>query len=258
MTTDTAPAATIPPPTRQQASQIFDAEVTAFGLLIDKLSGNDWEQPTTSGDWQVRDIVAHTCGQLEEMARFDVLLRRLWVTRRRYPERIVLDGHNQIQLDDVADLTPNEIVNRFRRYGPAGVRASRRMPFFVRSMPSEWFFPGSPLPEPTMGFLLDVVATRDTWMHRVEITRATDHPMTLTEHDKAVVAQVVRDLGLAWSGPAVNLELTGDAGATWVLGRGSQTAAVSADAVEMMLHLSGRPAVGIDAVGPVGSARVVF
>ena len=258
MRTEAIPAVAVMPPTRQQAVDTFAAEISAFGTLIDGLSGDDWTQPTMCGDWSVRDVVAHAGGQVEELARFPVMIRRLRSAKRRYPERIVLDGHNQVQIDDVAGMPPGGITSRFHRYGPAGVRALRRMPFLVRRMPSDWFFPGSPLREPHLGYLFDVIVTRDAWMHRVEIRRATGRDVTVADHDGTVVDQVIRDLGMSWRGPSVKLELTGDAGGTWTLGDGEPTATVNADAVEMMLHLSGRPSVDIDPDGPVGEARVVF
>ena len=46
----------------------------------------------------------------------------------------------------------------------------------------------------TFGFLFDVVLTRDTWMHRADISRAIGRPMELTpEHDGVLVADVVAE-----------------------------------------------------------------
>jgi len=40
-----------------------------------------------------------------------------------------------------------------------------------------------------MGYLTDAILTRDAWMHRVDLTRATGHPLELTaDHDGARVA----------------------------------------------------------------------
>ena len=55
-----------------------------------------------------------------------------------------------------------------------------------------------------------------------------------------VVAQVVRDLDLEWSGPAFALVLTGRGGGRWVVGEGSPEAVVTEDAVALMRLLSGR------------------
>lgn len=79
-----------------------------------------------------------------------------------------------------------------------------------------------------------------------------------------MVAQVVRDLGLAWAGPAVRLRLTGPEGGAWDLGEGAGPD-VELPAVEFMRHLSGRTAepgllddVPAEVRGALAAARVVF
>ncbi len=63
-----------------------------------------------------------------------------------------------------------------------------------------------------MGYLLDVILTRDPWMHRVDIARATGRDLVLTpEHDGRIVADVVAE----WArrhGQPFTLTLTGPAG----------------------------------------------
>jgi hypothetical protein len=45
-----------------------------------------------------------------------------------------------------------------------------------------------------MGYLLDTILTRDPWMHRVDIARATGRDMVLTaDHDGRIVADVVAE-----------------------------------------------------------------
>jgi uncharacterized protein (TIGR03083 family) len=245
-------------PDRGRAADVFAAEVRATTDLVNELRGDEWSRPTLSAGWSVREMVAHVAGQWEELARFDRLLRRLWLGRRRYPSRIVLDGHNQVQIDDVADQPTSVIVGRLRQFGPAAVRGARRLPRLVRRTPSRWFFPEPPLTEPDLGYVFDVLSARDTWMHRLEICRTTNREFVVNAHDHDVVGQVVRDLGASWTGPALTLELTGRAGGTWTLGGGIPTETVSLDPLELALHLSGRPATGIAPDSPLFAARTVF
>lgn len=249
---------TTPVPDRREALSVLTAEIGAFGETAASLGGDDWSRPTTSGDWNVRDVVAHSCGQFQEMARFDVLLRRLREAKRRYPDRIALDGHNEVQIDDVRDVNDGDLPARFARYGKAGARTIRWAPFFVRDVGVRRFFPESVADGTRLSYIHDVLAARDTWMHRVEIARATGHPLTLDAHDRAVVSQVMHELAAAWDGPPIVIELTGTAGGTFAIGEGAPTAMLSADAIEMMLHLSGRPASAIDPSSMLADARVVF
>ncbi|HEU4912361.1 MAG TPA: hypothetical protein VFV76_10715 [Actinomycetes bacterium] len=46
----------------------------------------------------------------------------------------------------------------------------------------------------TLGYLTDVILTRDTWMHRSDIAAATGRAMTLTaEHDGVLVADIAAE-----------------------------------------------------------------
>ncbi len=89
-----------------------------------------------------------------------------------------------------------------------------------------------------MGYLLDTILTRDTWMHRVDIARATGHDMVLTaEHDGRIVADAVAE----WArrhGQPFTLELTGPAGGSFSQGSGGE--AIRLDAVELCRIFSGR------------------
>ena len=89
-----------------------------------------------------------------------------------------------------------------------------------------------------LGFLLDVILTRDTWMHRSDVAEATGTTMTLTpEHDGAIVADVVAE----WAGRhgrPYRLTLTGPAGGEWGAGSGGEE--IEMDAVQFCRVLSGR------------------
>ena len=103
-----------------------------------------------------------------------------------------------------------------------------------------------PVPQPagdaeeqwTFGYLIDVILTRDTWMHRIDATRATGAPLRLTpDHDGVIVADVVRE----WAGrhgQPFTLTLTGPAGGTWSAGTSGPL--LSLDAVGFCRALSGR------------------
>jgi hypothetical protein len=88
------------------------------------------------------------------------------------------------------------------------------------------------------GFLVDTIFTRDTWMHRLDISRATAREMAITaQHDGRIVAGVVAE----WAhrhGKPFTLTLTGPAGGTWRASGGGEL--VELDALEFCRTVSGR------------------
>ena len=89
-----------------------------------------------------------------------------------------------------------------------------------------------------MGYVFEVILTRDTWMHRVDVAQATGRTLDLTPaHDGRIVADVVAE----WArrhGKPFTLELTGPAGGTYTEGSGG--AEITCDAVEFCRTLAGR------------------
>ena len=89
-----------------------------------------------------------------------------------------------------------------------------------------------------MGYLLDVVLTRDTWMHRVDLARATGRPMVLTpEHDGRIIAEVAAEWARRHGRP-FSLHLQGPAGGSYVAGQGGEE--IDLDAVEFCRVLAHR------------------
>jgi hypothetical protein len=152
---------------------------------------------------------------------------------------LFIDALTAVQVEKRAALTPQQLIGRLRIVGPKAARARRRIPALVRNR-------RMPIPQPvgdvdedwTIGFLMDTILTRDTWMHRIDISRATGHPLELTVgHDDVLVADVVDE----WAGrhaTACHLHLTGTAGGTWTFGEGG--AAFDLDAIDFNRTLSGR------------------
>jgi uncharacterized protein (TIGR03083 family) len=259
------PARDITRTSRAEATPILTAELEAFLAVLRSLNTDDWAKPTDCPGWTVREVTAHVIGQWEGAAKPQVFLKRHRVGHRRYPDKTRLNALNQQQVDDLARRPTGVLVYRLSRIGPAAIRAMRRLPGLVRRISLARFFPEDPLPDASLAYIFDVVAARDTWMHRVDITTATGRPMVLSSHDKEIVRQAVRDVGLAWQGPPVVLELTGPAGGSWILGSGSPVATVRVDAVDYLRTLAGRdnvPTLKIDGDPAVGEAltgaRVVF
>jgi uncharacterized protein (TIGR03083 family) len=265
MQTTTSNKRTIPLLAPDQVAEVATAELQASLVLLEGLDERDWARPTDCAGWTVHDLVAHMVGQYQAAASTRMYLRRHRQAHRRYPTLSRLDADNRQQLDELGGHSGQELVAMLAAVGPKAIRARRRVPGLVRRLHVGRMYPEEPLADDRLGYVLDVLGLRDPWMHRVDLARATGRPLALGAHDRVIVAQVVADLGRAWSGPLVVLELTGPAGGRWALGDGSPVATVRADAVDYLRALSGRndhPTLEADgdqaAVAAVAAALVVF
>ena len=154
-----------------------------------------------------------------------------------------IDALTARQVADRGELTPEQITHGLRDTAPKMVRWRQATPGLIRSraMPDEQQVssaPGGPTELWTFGYLFDTILTRDTWMHRIDIARATARPLELTaEHDGLLVADVVAEWQDRHDQP-FRLILTGQAGGAWRRGTGGEQ--ITMDAVEFCRALSGR------------------
>jgi len=243
-TTATAsPARDIARPTVSQALAIMENELARTQALLSDLAPADWQRPTDCPGWTVHDVVAHMIGQNEELARPGTLIRRVRQARK-LPGAGILDKRNQLQVQDRAGASGQQLIADLGYWGPKAARAARRIPAPLRrQIRLSLFFPEArQMAEDSLDFLIRVMTARDAWMHRTDIATALARPLTPDAHDAQIVRQVVRDLAAAWPGPPVILDLTGPAGGRWSLGDGPPAAAVHSDSVSYLRLASGRPA----------------
>jgi hypothetical protein len=171
-------------------------------------------------------------------------MRQNWLASRR--GGVFIDALTALQVEKHRSRSPQEIVDRMAAIGPRAARARMRTPGFIRGRRMPGDQPAGDTMEPwTFGYLIDIILTRDPWMHRVDISRAIDRPVVLTpEHDSILVADVVTE----WAsrhGEACTVILTGSAGGEWSFGNGSGPR-IELDAVEFCRILSGRaPGTGL-------------
>jgi len=232
-------ATAIPMTTRQDAIAQGEAEYAALLAMLHALAPEDWSRSTDCPAWTVREIVAHVNGAAEEAVRRRVQARHLLVAQTRDRKLPAVDSLSAQQVADRSGSTPADLVVELARLGPAAPRARSRVPGLVRSrpMPKD----SGCLPGDTMGYLLDVIYSRDVWLHRVDISRATGCEMPVSDAEPPLVGQVVRDLSRAWTGRPFALTLTGRVEGSWRVGQaGDDAGAVAVDTVALCRLLSGR------------------
>jgi uncharacterized protein (TIGR03083 family) len=213
--------------------------MVAMNEQLAELTDDDFARETDCTGWRVRDIVAHMTASAEEMKwpwGFPVRFLR---GHRRYPEMAELDARNQIQIDDLSAFDNAALVAHYRERQPSALTGVRLMPALLRKAKAPSGLPG--VPKIGIAYLFDVICTRDIWMHAIDIEQATGKRRVVGTYDEAIIDQIIRDLGVEWSGPTIELQLTGASNKRWKLGTGEVTAMANADAIELSRMLAGRP-----------------
>jgi uncharacterized protein (TIGR03083 family) len=226
---------------RRTAMRLAADEYTRFADAVAGLDGDDWGKSTDCPAWDVRQLACHVVGMAEMAAGMREAKRqqRLAGADAGAQQIPFIDALTAVQVRERDDWTPARVVDGIRSVGPRAARGRRMTPFFMRrrAMPMPQLVNGRKETW-TLGYLLDTILTRDPWMHRVDVARATGRPLELTaEHDGAIVADVVEE----WAqrhGLPYRLTLTGPAGGAG--SRGAGGAEVEIDAIEFCRIVSGR------------------
>jgi uncharacterized protein (TIGR03083 family) len=211
--------------------------------MLAGLAADDWSRPTECPGWDVRAMAGHVLGMAEMAASVREMVRQQRAAGRREEEGI--DALTALQVEEHANLTPQQVVDGLRRVGPRAARTRGRTPGMIRRLrlPEPELVGGTPETW-TIGFLIDTILTRDPWMHRIDISRATGRePFLTVDHDAVLVADVVIEWAARHGNPC-QLRLAGPAGGSWTFGSGGP--ALEIDAVDFCRTVSGRaPATGL-------------
>jgi uncharacterized protein (TIGR03083 family) len=215
---------------------------TEYGRVADQLRSlapEDWSKPTDCPLWDVRAVAGHSAGMLSTFTGYRALMGAMGTATRaaKRSGEPMIDALTARQVADHADLSTSDVVARIDEVGPRAARWRATRPALFRRMPMKEEV-GGKAETWRMGYLLDVILTRDPWMHRVDVARATGRDLELTpEHDGRIVADVVAE----WArrhGKAFTLSLAGPAGGQYVTGADGEH--ITIDAVEFCRTLSGR------------------
>jgi uncharacterized protein (TIGR03083 family) len=214
-------------------------EYDALVAQLRELAPEDWRRETCCAGWDVHKMACHILG-MAEFAASPLEQARQGLKAKRQGG-LFIDRLTALQVSKHVHRSPAEVVAGLAVAGPRAAKGRRRTPGLLRKAPMK----NQPVDETgsvtetwQLGYLVDVVLTRDTWMHRSDIAAATGRPMTLTrDHDGVLIADVVAD----WAGrhgQPCSLTLTGPAGGSWRYGSGGPS--YELDAEEFCRILSGR------------------
>jgi uncharacterized protein (TIGR03083 family) len=226
------------------ADEAFNLMQTAFNRfinLIESLEPEEWSRPTPCTEWSVRDMVAHQAGGYASGTSYREMIRQLMARPKAKPGQLIEDTINALQLAERAGRTPTALIAELRQ---SGAKASHNWAYGFRLV--KW----TAIPHPSVDrlslrHLMWVIHSRDTWMHRLDICRATGRHFEQTrEHDGRINELVVMDLAQSLrtklNGRAFTLVLTGTAGGTWQVGRGESEAVIEMDTLDFNIYSSGR------------------
>jgi uncharacterized protein (TIGR03083 family) len=238
-------ASAILPLSHREAMGMATRELERFLALVTALSAEEWEHPTACPRWNVRQMLAHVTGAAASYARWSEFTRQNSFKVQR-PYRVAglsfLDSLNQIQVDDRASATPAALIDELHTVGPRALATRARLPVLLRELrlplPALGFVP--------IGYLTDLIYTRDMWMHRLDLCRATGREMVMSpEHDGRIVSLIMRDLAKKLAAPlrktSIVYHLSGRVGGTWQLGaQVSPAATIQLDVLDFNRLASGR------------------
>lgn len=230
---------------RTDARSVGLAAYGQLDALLRTLGETDWSAPTACPGWSVSDMVGHLIGAARGNASVVEFTRQqLWGLRHRkdYGGN-PLDATNGLQISDQAGRPDTERADVLRDVAPRAIRGRLRLSAWLGSVKVPLSTSGSAVGMPrsvNLGRLLDVVYTRDVWMHTIDIAEAVARPLSL---DEPVNRRIVQDVVLDWSRrhrQPFDLTLTGPAGGQFHWGTGGSV--LELDAIDFCRTLSGRSA----------------
>jgi uncharacterized protein (TIGR03083 family) len=231
---------------RTDADAVALAAYQQLFVLLDGLAPAGWSAPTQCDGWTVRDMVGHLLGAARANASMRENLRQqAWGFRHRRPYGgNPLDAVNALQVADHAGLDPTQLFSALRDVAPTAIRARMRTSVAMRAVTVPLATGGSTasgMPRSVnFGRLVDVIYTRDVWMHTVDIARAVEQQLDVSAPvNRRIVADVVAEWACRHREP-IELVLGGPAGGHYRSAEHRGGAPIEQDAIEFCRILSGR------------------
>ena len=231
--------ATVPRIAHGEAMQVAAVENAKFGALLRSLGPGDWAKPTDCTRWDARALAAHVVGSAAGQASPREFARQVLKGRPLVAEiggQYWWDGMNQLQIRERAGLSTEQLIAQWEAISAKALRARARLPRPIARLPLLNL--PAPVGRQPLSYLFDVGFTRDVWMHRIDLAKATGKALDLdTGHDGRIVADLVAE----WAGThgePFTLSLDGRAGGNYRSGTGGEH--VDMDAVEFCRILAGR------------------
>jgi uncharacterized protein (TIGR03083 family) len=232
-------AVSVPYVTANEAHTLLRTELERFLALAGALGPDDWGKPTACTAWTVRDMLAHQAGGYASGTSYKEMIHQY--STRPKPGQLPEDAINEIQLSERSGKSPAELTAELQSVGPIAAQKWAYQFRLVKLLT----IPHATAESLPIRHLMWVIHSRDTWMHRLDICRATGRKFEQTAaHDGRIAALVMADVAKVLSkkldGHAVVFDLSGIAGGDWKIGRGEPTATIQMDVLDFNIYASGR------------------
>ncbi len=225
---------------RMLAERVYDRLLA----LLDELDEHEWHAQTECPAWTVADMTGHLIGAAKSHASMREQLRQQsWAARHRHEHGgNRLDAMNALQVSEHAHVNNSERAAMLRSLASAAVDGRMRTPGLLRRKKINLDTGGSTaegMPATIrLGALMDVILSRDVWLHHLDIARAVGRSF---DEDAEVDGRIVEDVVAEWArrhGQPFDLDLTGPAGGHFRRGVGGER--IEMAALEFARILSGR------------------
>lgn len=225
-------AGSVRPIKRGEGLLLSRVQYALFADVLDSLTDEEWAAPTECPGWDVKAVASHVLGNLEGIRRPRVFARQFRQARRAGGDW--LDEVNAIQVREHRDWEPRRVAAALREIVEPALRMRARTPLLLRTLVRPALPVAGRVP---LGWIADVVYTRDTFLHRVDVCRATGREVVVGAAEQRILADIVAEWARRHGEPFV-LRLTGPAGGEYVSGSGGEE--IECDAVEFARAVGGR------------------
>jgi uncharacterized protein (TIGR03083 family) len=237
-TTAACDVGAIPRIAHAEAMQIAAVENDRFAAQLRGFDDADWSKPTDCSRWDVHALASHVVGSAAGQASPREFVRQVRRGRPLVAEagEFWWDGMNELQVRERRQLSADELIAEWETNARRALRARTRLPRPIARLPL------LKLPEPVgrqpVSYLFDHGFTRDVWMHRIDLARASGKPLVIDhEHDGRIIADIVAEWA-STHGEPFSLDLDGPAGGGFTAGSDGQP--VQMDAIAFCRILAER------------------
>lgn len=217
--------------------QLFD--------VLHRLEPHQWTEQTDCTRWDVAAMVGHLIGAGKSNAKIREAIRQQRWGKAHADEfgGNGLDAANELQVNEHAELSHAQRLEALEAIAPKAVRGRTRVPALVRAIRIPTNLSGGSAMEGTqahmtVGELMDVIYTRDIWLHTVDVEQATG---VKADRSGDIDRRIIHDAVATWMhlhGKPVTLHLTGSAEGSFRQGDGGPV--LTMDGIEWARTVSGR------------------